>query len=79
MAQYRKWREENPEKPLLKNVSLDFGLEDITHLLVEKEEDIIALCKTIDNLPTEKAGIEIKERLKSMIKVNQPYQVLIEN
>ena len=70
MSQYKMWREESSEKSLLKNVNLDFKLQDITHLLVEKKEDIITLCNTIDNLPLERAEIEIKERLKSIIKVN---------
>lgn len=69
-AQYKAWREQNREKQLLNKVSLDFDYEDITHLIVEKQDDIELLSLAIDNLPTGKLSETTKERLKSIITIN---------
>lgn len=61
--QYNEWRQQNENKPLIEEVSLDFDFSDITHLIVEKKEDIKTLAKEIEIMPAHKITNEQKELL----------------
>lgn len=61
--QYNEWRQQNENKPLIEDVSLDFDFSDITHLIVEKKEDIRTLAGEIEIMPGHKITSEQKELL----------------
>lgn len=58
------WRDkdENRNKPLLEKVALSFNFDDITHLIVENELDVVTLKLAIDSIPliTEKDRYHLK-------------------
>lgn len=67
--QYELWRNENRDKKLLDNVSLEFNFSDITHLFVENEEDKIKLIQEIDTISDDKISLDERHRLINLIAI----------
>ncbi|MFP3835177.1 abortive infection system antitoxin AbiGi family protein [Chryseobacterium sp. SIMBA_028] len=69
--QFNIWREkdENRKKPLLKKVALSFDFNDITHLIVENEVDLVNLKSAIDKISSPLITEKSKNHLKSIITI----------